>query len=338
MNCGTPIDLAPGDLRLSVFSPAGDTGDYSFNLLDAQTTDLSTIELNTPIRGTLAQSTALTATLPSQPGDRIYIASDQDEDCSREWSVVDASGTTIRRNRQCGDLGLIAIGNSTPYRILMRPADTTQFAFTVSSVGQTNQTNTGGMRRFDLVVNTPGQSASADFVAGAGERLYVWRDSGISSGRLLVQDPTGATVASNAPNEADVQFQAGAAGTYTVLLEPDRDFTGTVPIEVIAVADDVELRVNRGETFTLSISTLGQRSTALFSAQAGESFTVTLISSEVSSGLRAIPRIFPPGGVSPLSVVTNGRSFTAEQTGQYQLVVEPRENDDFIGSITFELR
>jgi len=72
-----------------------------------------------------------------------------------------------------------------------------------------------------------------------------------------------------------VQFQAQTSGTYTVTLEPLNDFTGVVNATLIEIADDTEIEVIRGQQFTLTLATPGQRASASFNAAAGDTYTVT---------------------------------------------------------------
>ena len=125
-------------------------------------------------------------------------------------------------------------------------------------------------------------------------------------------------------------------GDHTLTLEPRGDFTGTVPVTLIRVANDTDVAVRRGESVTLTLSTLGQRASASIDLVAGETLSVTIVSRDVVSGIAATPAIELPGGTERLAIF-GSRTITASVDGTYRIVLESSENDDFIGSMTFEV-
>jgi len=105
----------------------------------------------------------------------------------------------------------------------------------------------------------------------------------------------------------------------------------------LLVADDTQIDVNRGQTFTLTLTTLGQRATANFEAVEGESFTVLVRDRDTVSGLISNPSIQSEAGDISLTVF-GSRTFTAESAGTYQVVLDSSENDNFIGSVVLEIQ
>jgi len=340
ISCNAPISLPAGETNLSIYSQSGDTGDYFFNLIEPASTDVGTIALNEPVVGELTNTEQLNATLPAMTGNTLFIASNQtisDDavDCSREWQVLNAAGVVIKRNSACGDLGLISLGTSTPYQIRLLQASAGPYDFTVFSVGETSTVVPDANREFDLIIDTPGQSASAVFSAMQGERIYINREGGVASGTLSITDPESIELVSSSAFEEDIQFEALSSGNFTLTLQ-STDFTGTVPVQLISIADDTQMSVSPGETFTMALTTLGQRATASFEALEGETFTISVLSSDTVSGLNAISSIQPPGDAGSLAIF-GSRTFTADTSGTYQVVLDSTEQDNFIGSIVFEL-
>lgn len=336
LSCDASISLPAGQLALSVFSHSGDTGGYSFNIVEPAITDLGVITLDTLIEGDLAATERLSATLPSTAGDKVFIASNQDTSCEAEWQVLDATGIVLKRNSVCNDLGLVTLNQNRPYRIIVQQASASGYAFTVLSVGESSVIDPGDDRQFNLIIGTPGQQASASFPVVAGERIYVDRDGGVGSGTLTIADPQSNTVVVTALNTEDTQFEASVGGQYTLTLQPNDDFTGTVPVNLVSIADDTNTTVSRGQAFTLTLNTLGQRATASFDATVGDTFTVTESVVDAVSGLTITPHVQPPDGANPLAVF-GSRTITATVSGTYQIVLDSSELDDFIGTVAFEL-
>ncbi len=334
--CGTPLVLPQGQVNFAVFSQGGDTGDYAFRLIESARTELGLIALDTVIEGTLLATEQLSATLPITTSGKLFIESNQTESCEREWQVLNASNTVIRSRSVCNDLGLIATDSDTPYHIRVLPGAGTEYAFTALNVGDSPIIDAGFNREFSFTIDTPGQSASVNFTVLEGERIYVDRDGGVNSGILTVTDPQNNEVASTSAFEADTQFAAAQAGDYTLTLQA-ADFTGTVPISIVSIADDTVISVNRGDTFTLALTTLGQRAIATFEAVAGESYTVIVTQRNTISGLSGAPFIQPPDDALSLPIF-GSRTFTVASSGTVQIVLDSTEQDNFIGSVEFELQ
>lgn len=337
MSCDIPFELPEGQVKLSVFSQSGDTGEYSFSIVEPASADIGIVSLNVLVEGVLDSREQLLATLPSSLNDKVYIASELATNCAGEWQLLNAQSTVLKRRSQCSDLGLVTIGANTPYQIRFMESSAEPYAFTVYSVGETIPVTPSDERQFELIVNSPGQSVSAEFTAGQGDRIYVNRDGGVGSGSLSVLDPSSNEIVVTASNEEDLQFTANVAGIYTVLLTPVGAYTGTVPIELIAIADDYGVAVSRGQRFTLTLTTLGQRAVASFDAQVGEVFTITENVVESVSGLSPLPYIKPPDDGSRL-VIFSTRTFTVERSGMYQVVLDSSEQNNFIGTVEFQLQ
>ena len=334
--CDAPLVLPQGQVSFAVFSQGGDTGDYAFRLIEPAMSELGQIALDTLVQGTLAATEQLSATLPITESGKYFIESDQTENCAREWQVLNASNNVLARRSVCNDLGLITTDSTTPYRIRILPGAGAAYAFTALNVGDSPIVDAGLNREFSFTIDTPGQTASATFTVLEGERIYVDRDGGVNSGILTVTDPQNNVVVSTSAFEADTQFVASIGGDYTLTLQAD-DFTGIVPISIVSIADDTAIAVNRGDTFTLALTTLGQRAIATFDAVAGESYTVVIQQRNTVSGLSGAPYIQPPADALSLPIF-GSRTFTVESSGTVQVVLDSTEQDNFIGSVEFELQ
>ena len=341
VSCDAPISLPDGQSSLSIYSQGGDTGDYFFNLIEPASTDLGIIALNEPMLGTLTNTERLIATLPATTDNVIFIASNQTaasetSDCRREWRVLDAAGVVIKRNSVCNDLGLVTLGENTPFQIVVLQGSASAYNFTVFSSDDSSTVVPDTNREFELVIDTPGQSASVVFPVTEGQRIYVNREGGVASGRLTVTNPQSVEIGTTSAFTEDIQFEALNSGNYTLTLQSD-GFTGTVPIQLLLIADDTQININRGQTFTLTLTTLGQRASANFEALEGETFTVFVRGTNTVSGLISTPNIQPPGSDITLAIF-DSRTFTAETSGTYQVVLYSSEIDNSIGSVDFELQ
>jgi len=186
LQCNSVTDLPTGFISLTVFSNAGDTGNYSFSLVEPASTELDVIALNTRITGSITANERLIATLPSQPGDKVFIASDQNQNCNQRWKLLDSTSDVIKGSRTCIDMGLVTMGDNTPYSLEIQGKTATTYNFTVLSVGADDTGETDTNQPFQLTVSTPGQEASVTFELDAGDRIYVDREAGVLSGTLVV--------------------------------------------------------------------------------------------------------------------------------------------------------
>jgi len=338
LSCDESVPLPTGQMTLSVFSHSGDIGDYAFNILQPPALEIGVIALDELIQGTLDPQARLLATLPVTTGDRVFIASNQEENCGQNWELIDAAGTVIRNTSICLDLGLVVLEGEPPYSLQIQQRSASNFGFTVMSVDEdtVNAIGADDNRQFDLTITTPGQRASASFVLARGERIYVNREGGVLSGNLMVTDAASNEVVTSAPNEEDIQFEASNSGNYSLTLLPSDSFTGVVPITLESIADDINIDVSRGQTFTLTLSTLGQRAAASFNVSQGETFTVTATAVNTDSGSAIIPAVLQPGNAQFFAIF-GSRTFTAEETGTYQVVIGSSDPSSFIGTVEFEI-
>lgn len=334
--CGASITLPQGRSTLTVFSHGGDTGDYSFNIVESADTDIGVIALNAFIGGSMTAQERLNATLPSIEGDRVYIASNHDQNCQRSWNLIDASGSVIKSTSSCVDLGAIDIGINTPYSLQIQPHSADDYGFTVFSISDSPLTSSRVEQEFELNIATPGQQVSAEFTLDEGERIYVDREGGVNSGALSVTGPDSVEIISSNVNQEDIQFEASMSGVHRLTLIPQGSFTGVVPISLLEVADDTNVDVSSGQTFSLTLSTLGQRASASFEMLEGQSFTVTADTTNMVSGVAMIPAVIRPDNNSPVAIF-GSRTITASVTGTYQISIVSTELNRFTGTVEFTL-
>jgi hypothetical protein len=334
--CGASIPLPPGQSTLTVFSHGGDTGDYRFNIIEPADTEIGVIALDTLIEGTLSAQERLNATLPSDAGSRVFIVSNQEQNCERVWEISDGSGVVVKRTSTCLDLGPVDIGNNTPYSLKIQPASSGTYRFTVLTVLGDTVIGPGDDRYFELNITSPAQQASAEFSLTEGDRIYVDREGGVVSGTLFVTGPESFEIVRSSPSQEDIQFEANISGIYTLTLIPEGAFTGMVPISLVSVADDINVSVSLGQTFSLALSTLGQRASASFELVEGQSLTVTATTTSTLSGIAMIPAVLRPDNVLPLAIF-GSRTITAQVTGTYQVYILSTETNGFTGVVEFSL-
>jgi hypothetical protein len=94
--------------------------------------------------------------------------------------------------------------------------------------------------------------------------------------------------------------------------------------------------VSLGQTFSLALSTLGQRASASFELVEGQSLTVTATTTSTLSGIAMIPAVLRPDNVLPLAIF-GSRTITAQVTGTYQVYILSTETNGFTGVVEFSL-
>ncbi len=196
-----------------------------------------------------------------------------------------------------------------------------------------------------MVANSvPGQNMQVTFPATAGQRISLRSTaSSLSYVLMSIQKPGGGTLGSQ------IVFGSGGtfvdaqtlpvAGTYTVVLDPQKAITGTLTITIYDVPADATAPITpNGPAASLQMPIPGQNGSATFTGQTGERISLRIWPSSVSFAQVKIIR--PDGGAigSPAYVGTSGGfidTLTLPTTGVYTIAVDPQQANT--GSVTLTL-
>jgi len=191
-----------------------------------------------------------------------------------------------------------------------------------------------------VTTNTVGENAVRTFSATAGQNLTVTVTANTIPGvSLVVQQPNGAAVTSffvsGATGFRDT-FTLPVTGTYSVLVDPSGQATGSVTFTLGLVPDNTGTTAI-GTPTSVTIGTVGENAVRSFDATAGQNLTLTVTDNTIPGVSLAVRQ--PNGGtVATLFVsgATGFRSaFALPVTGTYSVLVDP--SGQGTGSLTFTL-
>jgi RHS repeat-associated protein len=188
----------------------------------------------------------------------------------------------------------------------------------------------------------PGQTGAVSFSGTAGQRVSL-RESGFNLDHVLsIRMPDGSNLWSggysgtDAGEFSDVQTLP-ATGTYTIVWDPSRDFTGSTKLTLYDVSADpsgtlVPSAAGASTTFTTTVA--GQNGRYSFSASAGQKVSVTTSANTFSN----LPRmsILKPDGSTLVSQFNSNfiDATTLPVAGTYTLLVDPQGADTGSQTIT----
>ncbi len=118
------------------------------------------------------------------------------------------------------------------YTILLDPAAANigQMTLTLYDVPpDVSATITTGGPAVTLAMNTPGQNGSATFNGTAGQSIKLTVTDGTSSSKISIRRPDGTNLVSPTTLKT-ISATLATAGTYTIFVDPQAQFTGTVTL------------------------------------------------------------------------------------------------------------
>jgi hypothetical protein len=181
--------------------------------------------------------------------------------------------------------------------------------------GFDNETATADLtgKAAKLTLKKPGQNGLQTFAATAGQRISALATSSDLTGcpalALSLVRPDGTTLgapASTCTSSAFLDAQTlDQSGTWTVLVDPQGDATGTVTVQVYLVVDSLQKLKPRGPIASFTSTVPGENARFTFTGHAGDSRTVT-ISGSTFAGCPALVVSFvgPNGTLSETSTCT----------------------------------
>ena len=213
--------------------------------------------------------------------------------------------------------------------------------FTAASVDFTGRIAMGETKPLSVLVAN--HIALLVFDGTAGQRIALQAtNSTISSSTVRVTKPDGSNLLN--PTSLSGNWFVDAltlpvTGTYTIVVDPNSTFTGTMNFTLYGVPADITGTITAGgPAFTVTTTTPGQNATLTFNGTAGDRISLDLTNVTISSSSVTVKK---PDGTTLLSntnVGTGGVFFdatTLPMTGAYSIFIDPKITAT--GSITLAL-
>lgn len=247
-------------------------------------------------------------------------------------TISDPGGTTVA----AGIFGAsnTAVDTPTPlvttgtYTLLIDPSQSATGAVTLTLSSEVTGTLTIGGAATPVAIARAGQRARSTFAGTAGQRLSVnMTGSTLPSGTATVFTPSGsALVAQGFSGSAGFidPRTLGTTGTYSLLVDPNLAFTGSMTLTLYDVPADVTgtLAVN-GPAQTVTTTAPGQNAVLTFTGSAGQPVTVRGANSTQGCVTVLVKR--PDNATVSISPCTASYSLTTTSStaGTFTLTLDP---------------
>ena len=184
-----------------------------------------------------------------------------------------------------------------------------------------------------LAIGKPGDTVSATFAGTAGQKLYVDVPETTlpdGCGILSLRDPAGKTLATgcliNGKGGIDT-VTLPVTGTYTVLVDPPGNATGTITLRLISATDQQSSLAIDGVEQTIAVTAAGGVGTFTFTAGSGTIVYINVLSSSLPSECGVLSLHDPADKVLNTGCIINGTGSIDRTeltgTGRYTIVVDP---------------
>lgn len=186
-----------------------------------------------------------------------------------------------------GFLDTLTLEDNGTYTVIVDPylwATGTAKAQLFTVPGDATDTATPGGSGVTVTTTAPGQNAVVSFTATAGQRISAkLSDVSIAETAMKLRNPDGSTLAGptyvSSGYKGYLEAVIPANGTYSVLVDPNFDSTGSATVTLYAPTDATgSISVNGTET-TVTTTTPGQNASLTFSGTAGQRVSLTNTSS-----------------------------------------------------------
>ncbi len=225
------------------------------------------------------------------------------------------------------------------YTLVVNPfgghtGSTTLTAYNAADVTGTITPSEAGESK-TVTIGVPGQHARITFSGKEGQRVSLGlSESTIASGSVSILNPEGVTVSGSGTSFSKEGFMEPvtlpSTGTYTILIEPWKEDTGSVKLSPYLVVDQTGSLVPtaEGASKAVSITTPGQRAVYTVAGTAGEQVSVKTSSTSFTGGLYWLEWFNPEGkGIAERHFEPTENAFMEQvkfaTTGNYTLVVNP---------------
>ena len=199
----------------------------------------------------------------------------------------------------------------------------------------------------NISTTSPGQNVHLNFSPTIGQRISALLSSSTyptqPSLTLRRVDGSGnvfnlASAGADGANRFLDAVTISQTGTYFLFVDPNLTETGSSTVSLYTVTDLSGTIDPAGTPLTATITTPGQNGTFTFSANSGQSLTLTTSSTTFSSGRCLISVLNPSGStVGSRDCANNGStSWTLTQTGTYKAFIDSTLSST--GNATFSVR
>jgi len=237
------------------------------------------------------------------------------------------------------------------YTIVVDPRTTStgSMTFTLFNVPPDPATSiTAGGASVPVTLSTPGQNGTLTFAGAAGQRISMAIASTATQANVSILNPDGTKLVSPVLVSSAGAFidprTLAQTGTYTIVVDPQSSYTGTVTLTLYSVPADVSSTITPGgAAATLTIATPGQNGKLTFVGSAGQRVSLRLTNVTIGGPVFAGSQvsILKPDGTAlvPAGGVTSNGTFIDTRTlpvaGTYTIVVDPTAGNT--GSMTLTL-
>ncbi|MGY0231518.1 PPC domain-containing protein [Longispora urticae] len=280
-------------------------------------------------------------TFPGTAGQRVSVRLSGGTYGSHDATVVvrRPDGTSQAQNISCGAtcfFDTFALPATGTYTVLVDPEVAVTGAITAQVYDVTDQKVTVAPNgtAANLTLAVPGGNGSVEFAASAGDRVSVK----LTAAGFGTSKATTATLRGPANEIVGATVNCGtscffepvlltATGTYTVVVDPAADYTGTMAVQAYVLpADTVTAATVGGPGVVATVDAPGQRGTVTFTATAGQ--VVTVGSAAANFGASTVYTLRAPDGSVLATKTASGATanlgaVTVPVAGVYTLVIDP---------------
>ena len=268
--------------------------------------------------------------------------------CDARFSVLAPDGSVLSAAQSIGSNGLFSEPVSLPatgsYTVRVDPQEMRTGSVTIAAYAvpaDASASMTPGGAPATLTTSAPGQNALATFTGVAGTRISLvvsdvsFGASPCCGARLSIKKPDGSVLETAQAFGTSGHYvdatRLPASGTYTILVDPQGEATGSATLALYDVPPDVAGSIAYGGSASPSVSTPGQNARLSFAGVAGQRVALKLsnVTIGASSCCGAKLSFLKPDGNPlgiPLSFDTDGAYVpprTLPVTGTYKILVDP---------------
>jgi RHS repeat-associated protein len=282
-------------------------------------------------------------------GQRVSVLISNATCCSNAGTLalVKPDGSTLVANNSLATttfLDQVALPVDGTYSVLVNPdADRTgSFTLTVYSVTDVTGTVAADGSVTSFTLSTPGQDARYSLAGSAGQRVSVRITNATccsNAGTLALLKPDGSTLVANnslATTTFLDQVALPVDGTYTVLVSPDSNRTGSFSLAVYSVSDVTGTIAANGSATSFSLTTPGQNARYSLAGTAGQRVSVLISNATCCSNAGTLALLQPDGSTlvanNSLATTTFLDQVALPVDGTYTVLVNP--DSDRTGSFT----
>ncbi|MHC5537674.1 hypothetical protein ACYOEI_05520, partial [Singulisphaera rosea] len=343
----TTAVLPAGTYTLTIAASGDYTGSYNFNLLSFAAA--TSVSLNSTVNATLnpADSTNLYK-FSGTAGSTIYLdntafSTSDPNNYSGYWTLFDAYGTQVYSNNFIYDSGRITLPTTGTYTLgiqgYLNATGSATDTFVVRSISDATTAMTLGTPVSGSIA-TPGQQQKYTFTLGGSVQL--WFDSRTSDGNLYwtLSGPQGNVYGGTPFSYDDRNIGIVPAGTYTLTVSGNGDYTGSYGFNVFYLSSSSVLTTN--SAVTASLSPANSAKSYKFAGTAGSTLYLdnTAFSTTDPNGYRGTWYLYDAYGTQVFAgdLINDSGRVTLPTTGTYTVVFAGSVNATGTASDTFVVR